>query len=77
VTVTAYLAKEEKIEAARRRKRDEACVAKDKEGLKYPDQPEWNRGDFGEKKDCLSCFQECSQHSREGKWPEYKCPSPN
>jgi hypothetical protein len=37
-------------------------------------QPEWNREDFGDKKDCGACLRECK--TEKGEWPDYKCPRP-
>ena len=38
-------------------------------------QPDWNIEDFGPKKDCGSCREECRYNN--GFWPDYKCPRPN
>jgi RHS repeat-associated protein len=42
------------------------------ECLENPWQPEWNRENFGPRKDCLSCKWECEGNN--GVWPAYKCP---
>ena len=40
--------------------------------LENPWQPDWNRDDFGPKKDCGACYRECKNDG--GAWPFYKCP---
>jgi hypothetical protein len=40
--------------------------------LGNPWQPDWNRGDFGPRKDCGACYRECKHAG--GIWPDYKCP---
>jgi hypothetical protein len=42
--------------------------------LKNNIQPEWNRGDFGDEKNCKDCLNECKH--KKGEWPDYKCPPP-
>ena len=42
------------------------------ECLENPWQPDWNREDFGPRKDCGACYRECKHAG--GIWPEYKCP---
>jgi RHS repeat-associated protein len=40
--------------------------------LDNPWQPDWNKDDFGPKKDCGACYRECKNDG--GAWPFYKCP---
>ncbi len=40
--------------------------------LNNPWQPDWNKGDFGPRKDCGACYRECKHAG--GVWPYYKCP---
>jgi RHS repeat-associated protein len=42
------------------------------ECLENPWQPDWNRENFGPRKDCGACFRECKANG--GEWPTYKCP---
>jgi hypothetical protein len=41
--------------------------------LENPWQPDWNRNQFGPRKDCGACYRECKLAL--GIWPSYKCPS--
>lgn len=79
VTIAVYVAAvatDAAIEAAKRRRQiDLACDPLFHECLSYPNQPDWNIGDFGAGKDCLSCLGEC--RLEKGIWPNYKCPRPN
>jgi hypothetical protein len=79
VTLGVYIlavATEETIEAAtRKRKIDQACNPPFNECLGNQKQPDWNIGDFGTGKDCLSCLWECRAEG--GIWPNYKCPRLN
>lgn len=36
-------------------------------------QPDWNKEDFGPRKDCGACHRECKHAG--GRWPYYKCPA--
>lgn len=62
--VTATMA----VDAVRRR-----CSQMLTACLESPQQPDWNREDFGPRKDCGACYRECVLAA--GVWPEYKCPS--
>jgi hypothetical protein len=74
VAVTLHVA-EEAVEAARRRlKVEKRCKELLEECLEYPQQPEWNRGTFGDRKACESCFGICKREN--GQWPHDKCPRP-
>lgn len=79
VTIAVYVAAvatDAAIEAAKRRRQiDLACDPLFHECLSYPNQPDWNIGDFGTGKDCLGCLGEC--RLEKGIWPNYKCPRPN
>jgi hypothetical protein len=75
VTVTAYLAKEEKIEAARRRKKEQVCWELYRECLKDDRQPGWNIPTFGPKKPYLDCLGACQKPR--GQWEDAKCPRTN
>ncbi len=48
------------------------CSANLETCLNNPWQPDWNKDDFGPRKDCGACYRECL-HSA-GIWPSYKCP---
>ena len=48
------------------------CSAQLERCLDNPWQPEWNRDDFGDRKDCGACHRECILAG--GAWPSYKCP---
>jgi hypothetical protein len=73
VVATVYVV-EEGVEAVDRRRRiADKCVELMHECMKYRDQPEGS--DYGTKKPCLDCKQECLH--KNGQWPEYKCPRPN
>jgi hypothetical protein len=76
VAVTLYIT-EEAAEAGKRRRKqvEKMCTELRDQCLENPYQPDWNRGRFGNKKDCLSCYWECKDH--DGKWPDYKCPRPD
>jgi hypothetical protein len=75
VAVAVYIA-EDVVEAARRRRKEvkEKCNNRLMECLENPQQPEWNRGIFGDRKACESCFYPCMD--KNGKWPHDKCPPP-
>jgi hypothetical protein len=47
------------------------CIRESVRCLENPSQPAWNRGDFGDRKNCKDCVQECFH--KKG-WPKYKCP---
>lgn len=49
-----------------------SCSKKLTACLENPWQPDWNRGDFGPRKDCSACYRECVLAA--GIWPDYKCP---
>ncbi|UQA58643.1 hypothetical protein [Polyangium aurulentum] len=73
VAVTLHAA-EEAVEASkRRRKVERLCYPPLYECLENNQQPDWNRENFGTKKDCRVCFDECM---KDGAWPNYKCPRP-
>lgn len=48
------------------------CSARLDGCLESPWQPDWNREDFGPRKDCSACYRECVLAG--GIWPSYKCP---
>jgi hypothetical protein len=48
------------------------CSANLEQCLESPWQPDWNKEDFGPRKDCGACYRECV-HAL-GVWPDYKCP---
>ena len=72
VAVTVHVADETFEAMKRRRKVDEACDPPFYQCLNNKRQPEWNRGTYGDIKDCLGCLWECRKD--EGKWPDKKCP---
>lgn len=79
VGVTYYAAEyvvEEVSEAInkRRLRYEKMCWPDYQECLKNNGQPEWNRDDFGDNKDCGACLRECKHEN--GEWPDYKCPRP-
>jgi hypothetical protein len=74
VALTFHVA-EEAAEAISQRA-EKKCAKLRNECLENPKQPEWNRGDFGEHKDCGACYRDCVHHSK-GVWPEKKCPQSN
>ncbi|AKT39594.1 RHS repeat-associated core domain-containing protein [Chondromyces crocatus] len=51
----------------------ERCLKLQEFCLQDPWQPEWNRGTYGNRKDCGGCFRECK---RAGAWPFDRCPLP-
>lgn len=54
---------------------EEICWPIYEECLKDDKQPAWNQKNYGTKKPCQSCYQECLLHSKpRGTWPDYKCP---
>jgi hypothetical protein len=73
VAVSFHLA-DEAIEAISRRKLEKMCYPPLYECLENPKQPEWNRENFGNRKACEACFNECMHQN--GAWPDYKCPRP-
>jgi hypothetical protein len=74
VAVTVHVA-EEAIEAARRRRKvEKECKELLVECLNNRWQPEWNRGRYGNEKECGACFRHCIRH---GKWHDEACPRPN
>jgi RHS repeat-associated protein len=52
--------------------RSVSCAAGLAACLANPWQPDWNKDDFGRRKDCGACNRECMQNG--GAWPTYKCP---
>ena len=40
--------------------------------LDNPWQPDWNKAQYGPRKDCGACFRDCLLHG--GVWPTQKCP---
>jgi hypothetical protein len=54
---------------------EKKCMPKLVECLESPNQPEWNQGDFGLRKNCNDCYQLCINRNK-GNWPDDKCPSP-
>src|SRR5262249_22826754 len=77
IIVCVYLyVSAETAEAARRGDRERKCMSLLIECINAPKQPEWNRGEYGDYKDCGACFRDCKEHSA-GKWPDKKCPRPN
>jgi hypothetical protein len=62
------------IESISKRRRRAKCNKPYLECLKYRNQPEWNRATYGDKKDCLSCLIQCTEQTKDGTWPEDKCP---
>ena len=65
------------IEAVKRRRdRESFCMKLMYECLGNKKQPEWNRREYGDVKDCGACLRDCKNHSK-GEWPEKKCPRPN
>ncbi|MEZ4294210.1 MAG: hypothetical protein R3B70_04475 [Polyangiaceae bacterium] len=43
---------------------EKRCWALYQECLKEDNQPEWNQKNYGKKKHCQACYQECKFHSR-------------
>jgi len=66
----------EVVEAIKKRPRkvEQKCQPLLDECLDNPEQPEWNRRMFGERKQCEACFFHCLRHNE---WPEAKCPRPD
>jgi hypothetical protein len=76
VIVTVYVADEtaEAIKRRRRSKVEDRCAELRDECLEYSSQPEWNRGTYGDRKECGPCYYECKA---KGEWPHEKCPRPD
>jgi hypothetical protein len=70
---------DEIAEAVRKRRRritqvEKRCAELLVECLEHPQQPEWNKGTFGDRKACEACVASCK--SNNGMWPHDKCPRP-
>jgi hypothetical protein len=62
------------IETISKRDRKAKCMGPYYECLANPWQPEKNRATYGDRKDCRSCLSECTEQTKDGIWPDYKCP---
>jgi hypothetical protein len=63
------------IAARNKRQRKQKCWGPYLKCFANQDQPEWNWPTFGRKKDCRSCLTQCVEQTKDGTWPEDKCPT--